>query len=226
MQRFTCLLCAFVSGCSGEVLDVPGGDGSNIPSGETVTYSGYVSSSQARPYDTLRITFTSLDAGKVSGSVVPGEGTLPPYDFSQFYPPEEPGFERAAQIVAGFEYQLMDAKLEGKRVTFYLDYGEPYGPWCQAQESFKQPEGSSVEYACIPWVGSGLDCRAQDYGACVASNGTDDYTVPFPVFSVCSGRGCACTADGCTAAPRGRHGFDLRLEGEELNGTDIFLTRE
>ena len=189
--------------------------------------------------DPLELRLASRAASAATGTVVFGEGTVPPVDPDEPYPPDDRPTV-VARPIEGFAYTLRDSLVADVRVRFSVETAEHYEEWCQGQTAylFEDDIERSPEYACLP--NRPADCDPD--GACVTEDPVtgeqvtfEDWLIEYCLWAVTLDLPCACTAEGCGAGELRQIDFDLRIDGDNAEGTvdgldnqprDVFLTRQ
>lgn len=189
-------------------------------------WKGYVENdvfdSLNTPTDMIRVTINADG----SGFVRIGDAPLfpPASNYDAAYPTGAIPFP----LQAGFQYPLLDTRIEDRRLRFRLDTSSPFEDWCSHQTPFPDSKNPSY-WRCIPGPLLGY------YPVCHAgySEEIDPPVVDCGHAITCTNT-CRCTEAGCAASgePTFVFTFDGSLEDAgsklygDLRGVTVKLTRE
>jgi len=172
------------------------------PDGGTASWTGYIENYQFfSGSDAVRISFAADAAGRLTGTVILGNGTPPvaATDPNVGYPPDlvsqHGGFDLAppSYVAEGYPYTMKNGTLSGQRLQFCVSLGELWKGWCALQT----PAGSSG--ACVMNTGFMVDPS----GTCALRNpATNQYDMPVDCgkLMLCASGVCLCNAATASCA--------------------------
>jgi hypothetical protein len=235
------LSCVVLAGCGDHALDVGSNDAGAAQDGATFAtvnpfadasptaaqvWSGHFENYQLPDgSDALTMTLEFAAGGKVTGSLLLGDGALlqPPSDPSVGYPP---GAQFSlADLVEGFPYTILDGSLSGSHLTFQVAEYEVWTTWCALQTSYLTQAsdsgafGSASDvYECVPAV----EKEIGPTGCFLFDSMTMSMSpIDCGKLALCTSETCQCSAIGCQVNPSPNPDIvlDLVLAATTADGT-------
>jgi hypothetical protein len=175
------------------------------------------------PTDVIRVTINADGGGFVR------VGDKPLFPPASNYDVGYPVGATAYPLQAGFQYPLLDTRVEDRRLRFRIDTASPFETWCTHQTPYRDSKDPSY-WRCLPGppLGAPPTCHTG------YSEEIDHPVVDCSKSQTCIGT-CSCTETGCQAMrdePSFVFTFDGSLEEAgsrlygDLRGTTVKLTRQ
>ena len=214
---------ASASACSsGAPVDLGENDGSQL-SEYAASWDGYVEA----------FTFPKGNSGRIRLILdAAGSGTLEVGDAPLFPPPSDPtvGYpvgelpDGTHRLRDGFRYPIHEARVEAKRIQFWVDRLEPFKSWCESQTPSLQIGGG---YACLP---DSIASEVQEDPSlpCFIILPTEErMQIDCGKWRLCAQGFCKCDASSCTSNDWDtRIPFDAALEGSGSRMVGTLVLRE
>ena len=181
----------------------------------------------------VRITIGSVgNQGVISGTVVFGPGSMPPFNPNVGFPStgNEPNRKKIfdQHLQQGFPFSIRGGTFQGSKVTINLSRVEQWKKWCEAQKVLSW----NGKFSCFPLgAGGGENSGGCHYHEKGQPNTYIDCSWQFLCLNLCE-----CDSQKCSVPPLQVDApFDLTHAGDTMKGqvllfhavtTDVELTRQ